>query len=119
MVPRGPVPLHGQVGNLLDGDSVVDDFEGVLAVELDEGQGALAWFLALLDYESVEAADHIALQAVHGSRAVDEKRDVDGRRTRLHGSADSRRGWRVRRCPMTGRLRLATAVHDDSHASVS
>ena len=38
----GPVPLHGQVGNLLDGDSVVDDFEGVLAVELDEGQGALA-----------------------------------------------------------------------------
>ena len=56
----------------------MDDLVGVVAVELDQGERALIRLLALLRDERVEAIDHIAPQAAHGPRAVDEEGDVHG-----------------------------------------
>ena len=69
----GAVLLRCQFGDLPDGDGVVDDFVQVVAVELDESQRALALLPLLLGDESVEAGDHVAPEAAHRPRAVDQE----------------------------------------------
>lgn len=107
----GLVALHGQVGRVLDVDGLVDDLEGRIAVELHQGQRALARSLAMLGHESIEATDHIRPERLHRSRAVDEKRDVNGRPPRLREVATSGRRRRVVVCAMIGRLQCTSVVH--------